>query len=461
MKRYYFVALILFAGILLCAVVLKLSAELTPLQQAEKDLDEKERALQNANTHLGPAHTEMSTKYVEWTQNEEELNRDNLLAASTARDPAALAALGIIHAGDISDKLRLSSELASAISNFNTKQQAVNDADSALQTAWGTYIELAKDLSPGERYKIQTTPIILSPVSASLTCPGCGVTYSGENLGNIGDHISSCSENGHQVSSLPYFSCESSGCPRQNEHHTFACRGGCGELFQQPTNLSPPPGSQGAGSFTTIYYDHGYNCEVNVSGIGNCPETAFTCKTPECPNDAKHLIDGECGDHKVEKGDASALAAHKSVGQSCPETYTYPSGRVISCLIYIAHKCDEHTFHDYDPGPGTNPPPEVLDNTPDCDLCTDGCSSCTPKVVCPADAWTNCGGTKSHATTCGAGHSYYTCNPDAVQAHDWHTGCPADDWTNCGGLTSHGKECGRGHWYYTCNPAAVQAHSWH
>lgn len=460
MRRNYFVALTLFAGILLCALV-QLSAELTPLQQAEKDLETADGQLGNANTHLTPPHTVMWAVYNQWLDNEEDINYDNLLATSTARDPAALAALGLIHAKDISDKLRLSSELAGAISNFNTHQDAVNKADRNLQTAWGTYIELAKHLSPGERYVIKNTALQLSPVSVSLPCPGCGKTYSGENLGSIGEHVNSCSENGHAVDSLPYFNCTGSGCPKPEEHHTFACRGGCGELFPQPTIVSPPAATQGAGNFTTIYHDHGYDCEVDVSGIGNCPKTAYTCKTPECPNDAKHLIDGECGDHKVEKGDASALAAHKSVGQSCPETYTYPSGRVISCLIYIGYKCDEHSIHDYDPGPGTNPPPEVLDNTPNCDYCTDGCSSCTPKVVCPADAWTNCGGTKSHATTCGVGHSYYTCNPAAVQAHDWHTGCPADSWTNCGGLTSHKKKCGRGHWYYTCNPAAVQAHSWH
>ena len=35
MRRNYFVALTFFATILLCTLVLKLSAELTPLQQAE------------------------------------------------------------------------------------------------------------------------------------------------------------------------------------------------------------------------------------------------------------------------------------------------------------------------------------------------------------------------------------------------------------------------------------------
>lgn len=133
MKRNNFIALTLFVILSLFALV-QLSAELT-LQQAEKAVSTADGQLGNANTHLGFAHTEMHTKYVEWTQNEEELNRDNLIAASTARDPAALAALGIMHAADITDKLRLSRELAGKISTFNTKLQDVKDADKALQTA--------------------------------------------------------------------------------------------------------------------------------------------------------------------------------------------------------------------------------------------------------------------------------------------------------------------------------------
>lgn len=88
MKRNNFIALTLFGVLLLCALV-PLSAELT-LQQAKKALSEADGKLGNANNHLHPAHTEMHTKYVEWTQNEEELNRDNLIAASTVRlDTAA------------------------------------------------------------------------------------------------------------------------------------------------------------------------------------------------------------------------------------------------------------------------------------------------------------------------------------------------------------------------------------
>ncbi len=88
-----------------------------------------------------------------------------------------------------------------------------------------------------------------------------------------------------------------------------------------------------------------------------------------------------------------------------------------------------------------------------------------PQIVCPANRWTKCGGTSSHSTTCKAGHSYYSCNASAVNAHKWHVkagvNCPAHAWTNCNGATSHAKTCGRGHKYYTCNASAVTAHKWH
>ena len=86
-------------------------------------------------------------------------------------------------------------------------------------------------------------------------------------------------------------------------------------------------------------------------------------------------------------------------------------------------------------------------------------------IRCPANSWTNCGGTSSHATTCRAGHTYYRCNRAAVNAHKWHrkagVNCPAHAWTNCNGSSSHQTTCGRGHKYYTCNPSARRAHGWH
>ncbi len=84
----------------------------------------------------------------------------------------------------------------------------------------------------------------------------------------------------------------------------------------------------------------------------------------------------------------------------------------------------------------------------------------SPVVRCPADAWTNCRGTRSHAAKCRKGHLYYTCNPDAV-AHHKHrqpVRCPADAWTNCRGTRSHAAKCRKGHLYYTCNPDAVVYH---
>lgn len=465
MKRNNFIFFTLFSVFLLCALV-QLSAELT-LQQAAKALGEKERALQNANTHLIPAHTEMYSKYNEWVENEEEVNRDNLLAAATT-DPLAWAAATIAQVADISDKLRLSAELAGKISTFNTKQQAVTDAAGELQTAWDTYIELAKHLSQGERYEIKTTPLILSPPAASLTCPVCNVTYSGENLGGIGDHVTLCSVNGHKVSPWPYFSCESSGCPLSNEHHTFVCEGGCGELFRSPTYLSPPPSSQGAGNMVKIYYDHRRDpCGKKTGTLTTCSSRAFTCQSPECPNDTNHLVKGECGDHEVRKGDASEVSAHSKLPTShsqqgrCAVTHAF-DGETYQCVLINTYYCDLHDFHDFVDGVGTYPiiEPEEPTNPPS-----------SPSYHSCGNHETSVSGDHSLQASCSASNANGSCTVSGFYACDGHshvypsppdppspTLCPANSWTGCGSTTSEATTCGSGHTYYTCNPSAV---SWH
>lgn len=453
MKRKYLIVLTLFSALVFTMLKLsQLHAELT-LGEAATLLNNKITVL---NGYISTLNTDVVAMKVEekaWESNEEDIMENRIDYASA--DLWGLGGAVLKQIMDMQDRAEIAASLGAAIGSVQTSKSNADTAASERDRVWDEYERLADAarISPSERLsKGQSVPDVSYP-NVSISCPDCPASWSGSSIGGISSHITSCSVKGHTNSSgdlvsdsLPHFTCQT--CPLAHQHYTFVCRRvGCDELFPQPTGED--------------YHDDGYFCNEPIGLLSTCGRLAFKCQTPECDNDDNHLIKADCGNHKVKKSDTAELAKHKPVGQSCPETYTYPSGRVISCLIYIAYKCDEHSIHDYDPGPGTNPPPEVLDNTPNCDYCTDGCSICTPKVVCPADAWTNCGGTKSHATTCGAGHSYYTCNPAAVQAHDWHTGCPADAWTNCGGLTSHAKECGRGHWYYTCNPAAVQAHSWH
>ncbi|MCY3721789.1 MAG: hypothetical protein OXG97_06175, partial [Candidatus Poribacteria bacterium] len=79
-------------------------------------------------------------------------------------------------------------------------------------------------------------------------------------------------------------------------------------------------------------------------------------------------------------------------------------------------------------------------------------------------------GSVSHAKTCSYGHTYYTCGT----ATSWHesgrcqprspkpkpkptSACPANSWTNCGGSSSHAATCAAGHSYWTCGTA----NEWH
>ena len=116
-----------------------------------------------------------------------------------------------------------------------------------------------------------------------------------------------------------------------------------------------------------------------------------------------------------------------------------------------------------------------------------------PTVVCPADSWTNCDGTTSHASTCTGGHTYYTCgtanawhqdrtctrcsqtyqncgnSATACQGSKWHTetpqvvlvACGAASWTGCTSQltssTEHQVSCSGGHSYWTCGTAVA----WH
>ena len=161
------------------------------------------------------------------------------------------------------------------------------------------------------------------------------------------------------------------------------------------------------------------------------PTTPTTPKAPPKPVVSYHA----CGVHPT------TVSGDHSLQASCSR-----DSRCISSSFYYC----QHSSHTYPA------PPKVPPKKPD---------PPEPKVVCPADSWTNCGGRVSHATTCKAGHTYYTCNPEAVSAHKWHikagVKCPAHAWTNCNGARSHATTCGQGHSYYTCNPEAVSAHSWH
>ena len=108
-----------------------------------------------------------------------------------------------------------------------------------------------------------------------------------------------------------------------------------------------------------------------------------------------------CGDHNT------SVSGDHSLQASCSS-----SNANGNCTVTSFYACDNHT-HSY-PSPPPPPPPPSL---------------------CPANAWTNCGNTSSDATTCGGGHTYYTCNSSAVAYHGDSQSCRrggcSNTWSNC------------------------------
>ena len=94
-----------------------------------------------------------------------------------------------------------------------------------------------------------------------------------------------------------------------------------------------------------------------------------------------------------------------------------------TCIATSFYRC-QHSSHTY-PAPPPAPVP-------------------TPTVVCPADSWTNCGGTSSHAQTCRSGHTYYTCGTaephhkdrTCTRCGETYTKC-SHTATSCGGTRWH------------------------
>ena len=201
-----------------------------------------------------------------------------------------------------------------------------------------------------------------------------------------------------------------------------------------PTLPTPPVTYEPCGIHTTGTpgtpdSHHWVTCPTNSSGQNCSSGGYYACQShrhsyPSTPSVSYHV----CGIHTTNVG-----GSHRWV--TCP---TNSSGQNCSSGGYYACQSHRHSY--------PSPP--------------------APAVVCPANSWTGCRGTVSHATTCPAGHSYYSCNPEAVSAHSGHTApapvvCPANSWTGCGGTSSHATTCGRGHTYYTCNSSAVSSHSGH
>jgi len=184
-----------------------------------------------------------------------------------------------------------------------------------------------------------------------------------------------------------------------------------------------------------------------------------TPTTPSQPQVTYHA----CGIHR------SSVSGDHSLQASCSETNSNGD----RCTVTSFYACQSHT-HRY-----PAPPPKTPDPPP------------PPKSACPADSWSKCGGSTSHAATCSAGHSYYTCasqawhkdrtctrcsqtyqdctnSSSACQSNHWHTDkaiakikCGASGWTGCttsvSSSSEHRTTCSGGHSYWTCGTA----NDWH
>lgn len=144
-----------------------------------------------------------------------------------------------------------------------------------------------------------------------------------------------------------------------------------------------------------------------ADGTPNCPDCTSHCSSPcSCTNSG--TCNGTVSYHACGNHETSVSGDH-SLQASCSA-----SNANGSCTVSGFYACDGHS-HVY-PSPPDPPSP----------------------TLCPANSWTGCGSTTSDATTCGSGHTYYTCNPSAVS---WHT---ADRTCSRTGCNATYTDCSRG-----------------
>ncbi len=252
----------------------------------------------------------------------------------------------------------------------------------------------------------------------------CGNSNAGAGACSAGGRAPSA--NAHQVRCLAghtYWSCNAQAVVRHSRH--TAPLVACGN-----SNAGDGACSQGGRAVSA-------NAHQTTCLAGH---TYWSCNAPSVLMHSKHTAPVVCpADSWTDCGGTVSHAA------TCPAGHSYYTCNSSSASTHSAHTAP----------PPPPPPPE-------------------DPVVCPADSWTDCGGTVSHAATCPAGHSYYTCNSSSASTHSAHTAppppppppedpvvCPADSWTDCGGTVSHAATCAAGHSYYTCNSSSASTHSAH
>ena len=304
----------------------------------------------------------------------------------------------------VKKSVTLSEEIKTALAAVETKRSEVEDLWLDAYDAWQAYHNTVAaynshpHVSPEERLDV---PGLDKFVATSLyTCHGpCEYPFETDSLAQV-SHQAYCSEK-HGTSGttgVTYYLCSGS-CPRSSQHWKECRATSCSVLF-------PPPENE----HEADYYDHKVKCSESVYSALNpnakCGEEYYTCQNSSCPESNTHWSGSTpppspsyhaCGVHET------SVSGDHSLQASCSA-----SNANGSCTVSGFYACDGHS-HVY-PSP----------------------------TLCPANSWTGCGSTTSDATTCGSGHTYYTCNPSAVS---WHT---ADRTCSRTGCNATYTDCSRG-----------------
>lgn len=314
------------------------------------------------------------------------------------------------------------------------------------------------------------------------TIPGaCGHTYSA-SVASSHREVSCPTVNGQSCQAGPYYVCKdhthsySSQTPTQTPAETptqqpTETRGLCGHTYSPSVADSHRqvscPTENGKACVYSVYYacaphTHVYpsgNNENNNNNNGNNGNNADpptnTPSAPSVPTDPTppSVVYQPCGDH------TTAVSGDHSMQASC--------SRDPRCIAQNFYYC-QHSAHEY-PTVSVRPcghPTTAIGShswVTNCayynsagDRCTNtsGYYRCTPhthtypdrsepSVVCPADSWTNCGGTTSHTATCTAGDSYYTCASLAWHQDRLCTRC-SQTYQDCQNSAS---ACQSNHWH--------------
>ncbi len=331
----------------------------------------------------------------------------------------------------------------------DTYDHYIAHVDAYNKSKWNSPTTKSDDMTPTKKGKIVKDEIgVDTNLSVKCSNPKCNTVYTVGNvhpansvkkitLDNViglseGHHLVSC-QYGHAIwmgdfsnvsnqkelrAPDPYWDCpnDPGECPKII-YHKEPCRGGCGTHFAREV-----------GSPWAADYSHRTDCNeripesyVKLFGKSNklvdCPGRYYNCngQTSSTCYYSKAHADGDetastpsppstpstptptptyhaCGVHET------TVAGDHSLQASCSKTDSHGQ----SCTVSGFYACASHTCVF----------PTVVDNTPNCSACTNGCSSCP--------------------VTCAAGHVYDPSKAKQVSKHKTRT-CKfcSQTWQKC------------------------------